>query len=112
MTPHFDQLFLLGVFSASIHWLIARSLIAKPLWSRARGVLAELLACPSCSGFWIGLGLAAIGLHVFDESEPLGFQIAAGGLLGIALTPVMQAVILWGLERTAIQTDVEPTDPK
>lgn len=107
MILHVDQLFLLGIFSASIHWLTARSTIAKPLWSRARGKLDELLRCPACSGVWIGAGLTTIGIQAVDGLSPW-VTPAAGGLLGAALTPVFEAVILWGLERTAIEHEEDP----
>lgn len=102
-----DQLVLLGVFSASIHWIIARSTIGKPLWSRARGKLDELLRCPACSGFWISAGLTTAGVQAVD-GLPWLVTPAAGGLLGVALTPVFEAVILWGLERAAIEREEDP----
>lgn len=93
-----DQLALLGLLSASIHWIIARSAIAKPLWSRAKGKFGELLRCAGCSGFWIGLGLWWWGVRpVTCWGAPL-----ATGLLGVVLTPVFEAILLWGLEQSAI----------
>lgn len=108
MILHVDQLFLLGILSASIHWILARSTIAKPLWSRARGKLDELLRCPACSGVWIGAGLTAIGIQPLDGISWWTRDVA-GGLFGAALTPVFEAVILWGLERTAIEREDEPS---
>jgi len=110
MKPAFDQLFLLGVLSASIHWLVARSEIAAPIWSRARGIVDKLLRCPACSGFWIGGALTFAGIH------PLGGvtdwrDVAAGTLFGLFLTPVFEAVLLWGLERTAIEVPLPSTEP-
>ena len=99
------QLVFLGVLCAGVHWLIARSRIAEPLWSRARGVLAELLECAGCSGFWIGLGLGALGLRPLCIVGGLaGDPIAAviSGILGVFVTPIFEAVLLWGLERSAI----------
>lgn len=104
-----DQLFLLGLFSAAIHWLIARSEIARPLWSRARGFVDKLLRCPACSGFWLGAALTFVGVHplvgVSDWLAP-----AAGALFGLFFTPVFEAVLLWGLERSAVG-DEEPKEP-
>lgn len=102
-----DQLFLLGVFSASIHWLIARSTIAKPLWSRARGTLDKMLRCPACSGWWIGAWLPWAGIHPLD-GVPLWANNIAGALCGVVLTPVFEAVLLWGLERSAVEDEEEP----
>jgi hypothetical protein len=104
-----DQLVLLGLLSASIHWLIARAHITKPFWSLewwpARfsfglGLLVSaLLACAACSGFWIGLGLGFAGVR------PIGagwLAVVASGLAGVLLTPVFEGALLWGLERTHI----------
>jgi len=96
-----DQLFLLGLLSAVIHWLGARSEIARPLWSRARGWLDKLLRCPACSGFWLGGLVTWGGVHPFSDM-PRWQEIVGGALCGVILTPVFEAVLLWALERTAI----------
>lgn len=106
----FDQLFLLGVLSATIHWLIARAEISRPLWSRAPAFLDKLLRCPSCSGFWISGGLVFAGIRPLSPFVPIPLWLHAlvGGLLGIVLTPVVQALHLWALERTTVAE--EPID--
>lgn len=108
MTLDLQQLVLLGILSSSIHWLVARSKIAKPLWSRAKGSLAELLACPSCSGFWIGWALGLIGLRPVHSGLVVDLLLSA--LLAVFLTPVFEAVLLWGLHTSAIEveSDKEP----
>ena len=114
MVVDWHQVALLGLMSAGLHWLVARSTIARPLWSRARGKLAELLACPACSGWWIGIGLWVAGIRpvCFDWMCTAWLHaiacIAVNALLGLVLTPVVEAVLLWGLERSAIQS--EPSD--
>jgi hypothetical protein len=102
MTIKLDLLLLLGLASSALHWLIARSEIAKPLWSRAGGVLGALLRCPACSGFWIGLGLAAGGLTPLVTGSVIA-NILATGILALYLTPVFEAVLLWGLGVSAIE---------
>jgi len=106
------HLALLGLLSTSLHWLFARAEITRPLWSRATGWFAKLLACPACSGWWIGLGLGIGGVQpVAGPWWPLAAIFS--GLLAIVLTPVLEAVMLWGLERSAIgeEEPVDPNDP-
>lgn len=93
------DLVVFGLLTASTHWLVGRSEIAKPLWSRARGWLARLLACAGCSGFWLGLGYGALGLRPVSHGWR-GILIA--GVLGTILTPIFEALLLWGLVTTAI----------
>ena len=95
-------LLLLGLASSALHWLIARSTAAKPLWSRAGGVLGALLRCPACSGFWIGLALAGGGLTPL-MTESVIVNLLATGVLALYLTPVFEAVLLWGLGVSAIE---------
>lgn len=105
VTVDLPQLIVFGLLTASMHWLIARSEIARPLWSRASGWFDELLRCPACSGFWLGLGSHLAGLH------PIGGGFAANlltGVLGTILTPVFESVLLWGLANSAIEEE-EPT---
>lgn len=108
MTIRLDHLLVFGALCASAHWILARSKIAEPLWSRARGSLAELLACTGCSGFWLGGGLAALGLRPLD-GIPFWARLIAGGLLGAFVTPVCQAILLWGLRETAIEETPDET---
>ena len=104
---YIDQLAMLALLSASIHWLVARSAITKPLWSRARGWLAELLKCAGCSGFWIGLGLGALGIRPVQPPSVLP-AIFLSGLLAVFLTPIFEGMLLWGLRESAIDSDDPP----
>ncbi len=104
MTLDLHQLLLLGLLSTSVHWLVARSSIAEPLWSRARGRLGDLLRCPACSGWWLGLGLGALGVTPV-VSPHRWVAILVAGLLAIVVTPVFEAVLLFGLQHSAITAD-------
>ncbi len=113
MTLDLTQLVLFAIITTSLHWLIARSEIAKPLWSRTKGVLAKLLACPACSGFWLGGLVAGTGWVVpvtfVDESvrDIWSLHAGIGAILGVFVTPVFEGLMLWGLERSAIVNDDE-----
>lgn len=108
MTLNFQQLALLGLLTASIHWLVARAAVTRWFWSRVPGAAGRLLGCAACSGLWLGLALGywvrpidihALRLH--DTARPV-LEVLAAGLTAVVLTPVVEAVLLWGLERTAI----------
>jgi hypothetical protein len=116
MQINWNDLALLSLLSATIHWTIARSTIMHWFWSRARGRLADLLACPACSGFWIGCCLTAAGIQAvtpvgYPDSWPVAVaSIVANGLLGIFMTPVTEGVLLWGLSVSALEIVKVPTD--
>ena len=102
------DLLVLGLLTASTHWLVARSEIARPLWSRTRGWLERLLSCAGCSGWWLGLGYGALGLRPVSH----GWRgIVLAGVLGTILTPIFEAILLWGLHETAIGVE-EPAVPE
>jgi hypothetical protein len=104
------QLVLLGVLSASLHWLIGRSEIARPLWSRAPGFLGRLLACAGCSGFWLS-GIAwTLGVRVVALDARHG-GLALGMVLGVFVTPVFESVLLWGLRESAIEPEPDVAPP-
>ena len=96
------SLIVLGLLTASTHWLVARSEIAKPFWSRAEGQMAKLLACAGCSGWWLGLAYGILGIRPVSSGV---FGVFASGVLGTILTPIFEAVLLWGLRETAIEPD-------
>lgn len=99
------DLVVFGLLTASTHWLVGRSEIARPVWSRARGGLAKLLACAGCSGWWLGLGYGIVGLRPVSH----GWRaVLIAGVLGTILTPIFEAILLWGLEATAIGGEEPP----
>lgn len=104
------NLFLLGVVSASIHWLLARSAIFEFFWGRTRGFLEKLLTCAACSGFWIGIGLGLGGVRPVQDVAWWA-QIAGAGFMGIWLTPVFEGVLMWGLQRSRIVPVLELESP-
>lgn len=112
-----SQLLLFALLCASTHWLIARSEIARPFWSRLDGFFGRLLACPACSGWWLGSVLAGTALVVparVGDGTSLAAWIAqalAGGVLGAILTPICEGALLWGLDYTRIDTPDEAPPP-
>lgn len=106
MRLNLEHLVILGLLCASLHWLVARSLIFEWFWSRVTGWGQRLLSCPACSGFWIALGLGAAGLRPVTG---LGWlEIPAAGVLGIYLTPVVEGTLLWGLKRSSMDAEGGP----
>lgn len=106
--PRIDvgNLILLGLVSASIHWLLARSAIFEFFWGRVRGFVEKLLACAACSGFWIGIGLGLGGVRPVQDVAWWA-QIAGAGFLGIWLTPVFEGALMWGLRESHIIVPVD-----
>lgn len=106
MTLDLHQLLLLGLLSTSMHWLVARSSIAQPLWSRARGLLGELLRCPACSGWWLGLVLGVVGVRPV-VAHHRWTEVVLAGLLAVVVTPVVEAVLVLGLQHSAVADEHE-----
>lgn len=93
----------LGILTASIHWTIARAKITQWFWG-ARWLpqfLNSLLSCPACSGFWLGIAVGLFGIRPLATGSTT-LDVVASGVCGLFCTPVVQAVFLWGLERTKI----------
>jgi hypothetical protein len=101
------HLALLGFLASALHWLFARSHVMEWFWSRATGRLAQLLACPACSGWWLGLGLGVAGIEPVTTKLTV-LNVAITGLLGLWLTPVFEAVLLWGLNASHIEQGEAP----
>lgn len=104
MVLDIQQLILVGILCAAAHWLVARSAILEPLWSRATGKVDELLRCAGCSGFWLGLAAGAGGARpvITPASWPAAAPVLLTGLVAMLVTPVFEAVMLWGLERSSL----------
>ena len=93
---HLDRLVFLGILCASAHWIVARSEVARPIWSRARGFFDLLLRCAGCSGFWLGALCGVCGLRPITGFWIL-FEVVVAGLLAVFVTPVCEAVLLHAL---------------
>jgi hypothetical protein len=118
MTIDLTQLALLGILCSAVHWLLGRSEIARPFWSRATGWLAKLLSCPACSGFWLGAYFGGLMVPVLTFPTPHTpretilwwfWRFFIPGLLGVFVTPVFEGLLVWGLNESAIV--VEDTGP-
>ena len=109
-TINVGNLVLLGVVSASIHWLLARSYIFEWFWGRLRGFVEKLVTCAACSGFWIGIALGLGGVRPIQDVAWWA-QIAGAGFFGLWLTPVFEAVLLWGLSESQVLHFPSPAPP-
>jgi hypothetical protein len=94
----------LGVLTATVHWIIARSKIMQWLWGAQwlPNFLDQLLRCPACSGFWLGLGCGWLGIQPLHIGPPW-LAVVAAGLAGIFTTPLTEAALLWGLKYSQVE---------
>lgn len=90
----------LNILATAIHWTIARSQIMRWFWGSTwlPELLRDLLECPACSGFWIGLGLGLAGLRPLGG--PWWWGSLAAGALALFGTPIAEGLLLWGLDRS------------
>ncbi len=102
MMLNIQHLLLLGMLSASLHWVLARAEITRFAWSRAPRWLDKLLRCPACSGWWLGVLFGVLGVCPVQIAESRAGEFACAGLLAIWLTPVFETCLLWGLEHSAV----------
>jgi len=103
MTFNWSTLVTLGILAASFHWLAARAQVTRGLWGALwlPGFVDSLLRCPACSGFWLGLGLGIVGVRPLETGH-WWLDALAAGLAGMYTTPMFEAVLLWGLDRSKI----------
>lgn len=101
MLINWNNLVLLALLSTAIHWFVARSTIMHWFWRRAKGWFAKLLACPACSGFWLGCGLGYMGIQAVDGGNVVA-ELLINGAVALVLTPMVEAVFLLGLNASAI----------
>jgi hypothetical protein len=104
---NWNQLATLGIFSAVIHWVVARAKITKPFWELSwlpigREFVDGLLSCAACSGWWIGLGLGwGMRLTPFLTGSAF-WDVIGAGIAGVFVTPLVESMLLWGLNHSKI----------
>ena len=105
-------LVMLGLLTAGLHWLIARSYVMKWFWGRLSpgGFLDKLVRCPACSGFWLGLLCWSGGIRPLGTIVTMApIDACATGVLAMAITPIFEGAILWGLAVSAVGDQNEDT---
>lgn len=105
-------LLIFGLYCTGVYYLLARARITRWLWSRLDSVPAvgELLRCPACAGFWIGLGMS----HAYAPMDhwcwgyaPCALFAVHCGVLGMVLTAVIFGLMRWGLNVAAVEESDE-----
>lgn len=85
-----------------LYYLFARAEVTRWAWSRYPRALDNLARCAACSGFWIGLGLS---WWLAPPLQGRGFAWERhlwGAGLGLLLTPVGTAILLYALAYTNV----------
>jgi hypothetical protein len=101
-----DSIFVLPLITTALFYLGARAQITSFLWSRYPARLDALMSCAACSGFWYGLGTAAIG-YAFDVPF-LGSTSPWAILIAGAMSIVWTAVIAAKMERALTELSGAP----
>jgi hypothetical protein len=86
-----------ALLTVGLVYLITQSTILMPLrvaLTRGSHFRAALFYCPSCTGFWVGTGLAFAGL-VPERNYTLG--IVFGGVLSVAIAHIWSALTQQGV---------------
>jgi hypothetical protein len=92
------------LLTAALYYLGSWALVTRWLWSRYPPRVAAFAACASCSGFWYGVGVAAVGGWALDlrflELPPHAWWAPlVVGLCAIVWTPLIARPLLEALER-------------
>jgi hypothetical protein len=107
-------LVLYPLLCAALYYLFARATLTEPLSSRYPDWLASFLACSACSGFWYGLGCAAVGAWQewsFVGLAPRSPVTAIGcGLCAVVWTPLVSALHVKALYYLQNDPDTGPDD--
>lgn len=71
--------------ATAIHSLLGRERVFRPVRRRLPAAVQSFLACPRCSGFWIGLALWPVSPWSARAAWPWALMAACVGLVGVAV---------------------------
>lgn len=84
---------------AGAYYLVSRAKITEPLWSRYPTWLEYWTMCAACSGFWYGLGCAALGakldLHLFGLEPSAWYTWLIAAVTGMVWTPILSFMMTY-----------------
>jgi hypothetical protein len=103
MTFSWSTFATLAVLASALHWLVARAKITQWFWGAfwLPEFIDDLLMCPACSGFWLGLWIGAAGMRPLTTGS-VWIDVLATGLAAMWGVPVAEAVMLWGLDGSKV----------
>lgn len=91
--------FLYITLCTAAYYLISRAKITQPLWSRYPAWLDYWTSCAACSGFWYGIGCAALGralgLPLLGIPPDVWYVWPVAGSLGLVWTPIVSFVMAY-----------------
>jgi hypothetical protein len=77
-----------AIMAYALTYLITESSIfavPRVLASRGHVVIAMLMYCPACMGFWVGVCLGVAGWFPFDTPHPVALEALNSGLVSMAI---------------------------
>lgn len=96
----------LAIFASAIQYLLGEASIFDRPRSKLPAILQQLLRCPACCGFWLGLGAGALGLSPWGGR----WGIPLTGLAAIAIVPTVRGLMAlgWAASQPDHDHDHEP----
>jgi hypothetical protein len=95
-----DTIVLYALLTTALYYLGARATITSWLWSRYPRKLAVFADCPSCTGFWYGVLVAAtFRLPAFSLQGDSWYTPIVVGLCSMVWTPCVAALMHACFER-------------
>jgi len=97
MTPGvwFVGLVELAVFLAAAQYLLGEAAIFDRPRAKLPPILQQLLACPACCGFWLGLAFGAMAVGPWADGAPW-WNALRSGFAAVAITPFVRGVMALG----------------
>lgn len=99
----------LGIFLAALQYLLGEASIFDRPRNALPAILQQLLRCPACCGFWLGLGAGWLGVTPW-----LGrWGIPLTGLAAIAIVPTVRGLMAlgWAASQPPHDHHDEPAPP-
>lgn len=105
---------LYALLTTAAYSLLTQARITEWLWSRYPDGFAEFMNCPSCSGFWYGIGCGALGWWMdwpFLVAEPDHWLTPVlVGLCSYVWTPILACTYTDAYARMVAAGDASDAD--
>ncbi len=94
--PYLISILEFAIFLTSLQYLIGEATILDRLRVKLPSLAQQMISCPSCFGFWLGVIAGPLGLGPWGTDRPWWSAAGISGLAAIVLVPIFRGLVALG----------------
>lgn len=94
--PYLISILEFTIFLTALQYLVGEATILDRLRVKLPALAQQMVSCPSCFGFWLGVIAGPLGLGPWGHGRPWWSAAGLSGLAALVLVPVFRGMMALG----------------